>query len=101
MLLFNLVISCIPSTNSLSKSFLLIYPLPDQLPVDELNERLVFQRLPVVHVSRGDHEVKQFPTFVAYQVELEAEEPAHRAFASPGNALESLVNEDSLVFAHP
>ena len=40
---------------------------------------------------RSDHEVKQFLAFVTYQVELEAEEPSHGAFASPGNAFESLV----------
>ena len=49
---------------------------------------------------RSDHEIKQFPAFVAYQVELEAEEPSHGAFASPGNAFESLVNMDPLVFAY-
>jgi hypothetical protein len=34
-------------------------------------------------------------------MQLEAEEPPHRAFASLGNALEGLVLEDALVLAYP
>ena len=63
-------------------------------------ERLVFQRLPVVHISGGNHEVRQFSVFVAYQVELQAEEPSHGAFAPPGNATESLVEVNPPVLAH-
>ena len=33
----------------------------DQLPVYEFNEGLVFQRFPVIHISRGYHEVEQLP----------------------------------------
>ena len=63
-------------------------------------ERLVFQRLPVVHVSGSNHKVKQRPALVAYQVELQAEEPSLGAFAPPGNAPESLVEVNPPVLAH-
>ena len=101
MLFLSFVISCMPSTNSLLKSSLLIYPLsPTNLPQMNSGERLVFQRPPVVHVAGSNHEVKQLPAFVAYQVELQAEEPSHGAFAPPGNAPESLVDANPLVLAH-
>ena len=101
MLFLSFVISCMPSTNSLLKSSLLIYPLsPTNFPQMNSGERLVFQRLPVVHVAGGNHKVKQRPALVAYQVELQAEEPSHGAFAPPGNATESLVNVYPPVLAH-
>lgn len=69
----------------------------DQLSVYKFNKRLVFQRLAVVNVSRCYHEVEQFSLFIANQVQLESEEPAHGAFSPLGNALENLMNVYSLV----
>ena len=72
----------------------------DKFAVKEFIECLILQWLPVIHISRRNHEVKQFALLVADEVELEAEEPAHRALPSLGDALEDLVNVYALVLAH-
>ena len=72
----------------------------DQLSIDRLHKRLVFKRFTVVDITRGNHEVQEFSTLVAYQVQLESEEPAHRTFASLRYASECLMDMDSLVLAY-
>ena len=72
----------------------------DQLPVYEFNEGLVFQRFPVIHISRGYHEVEQLTLFVTNQMQLEAKEPSHGTLASLRNAPEHLVDMYPLVPAH-
>ena len=77
--LFNLVISCMPSTNSLSKRFLPMYPYRRQafhLSIDEFHKGLVFKRFTVIHVARGNHKIQEFSAFFAYQMKFESEEPA-------------------------
>jgi len=65
MLFFNFVMSCIPSTKSLSKRFLLIYSLIcDELPVNKVHKSLVFERFPVIYVTMCYHEIKQLAAFV-------------------------------------
>ena len=44
------------------------------------------KRLSVVNVSGSNHEVEQFSFLVTDKMQLEAEEPAHRALASLCNA---------------
>ena len=73
----------------------------EELPVDELHESLVFERLPVVHVPRRYHEVEQLTPLIADKVQLKAEEPAHGALAPLGDSLENLVYMDSLVLTDP
>lgn len=72
----------------------------DQLPVYEFNEGLVFQRFPVIHISRGYHEVEQLTLFVTNQMQLEVKEPSHGTLASLCNAPEHLVDMYPLVPAH-
>ena len=72
----------------------------DQLPVYEFNEGLVFQRFPVIHISRGYHEVEQHTLFVTNQMQPEAKEPSHGTLASLRNAPEHLVDMYPLVPAH-
>ena len=59
-----------------------------------------FQRLTIVNVARCEHKVNNLAHHVADDMQLEAIEPSHRAFASLGNAPEGLVLEYSLVLAH-
>ena len=100
MLSLSFVMSGMPSTKSLSKRFLPISLVRDELPVDELHESLVFERLPVIHIPRRYHEVKQLALPVADKVQLEAEEPAHGTLAPLGDSLEDRVYVDSLVLAY-
>lgn len=55
----------------------------DELPVDELHESLVFERLPVVHVPKSYLEVEQLTPLIADKVQLKAEEPAHEVVTVP------------------
>ena len=73
----------------------------DEFPVDELHESLVFERLPVIHISRRYHEVEQLSLLVADKVQLKPEEPAHGTLAPLGDSPEDLVHVDSLGPAHP
>ena len=70
-----------------------------QLTENELYKCFVFQRLTVIHISWCNHEVEKFSSLVAYQMQLESEEPTHGAFPSLGYALENLMNVYSLVSA--
>ena len=54
----------------------------DKFPVDKLNKGFDFQRLAVIDIPRGDHEVQNLPLVIAYQVQFEAVEPAQRAFTT-------------------
>ena len=75
--------------------------ISDEFSVEEFHKRLVVKRLAVIYISRCDHEVEQFPLLVTDQVQLEPEEPAHGALPPLGNALERLVDVDSLISAYP
>ena len=70
-----------------------------ELAVDLLHEVLYLERLPVVDVSRGNHEAQYLSLLVDDDVQLEPEEPTHGAFPLHGDALEHLVAEDALVAA--
>ena len=72
----------------------------DELAVEEIRERFDLQWFPVVHIPGRNHEVEQFSFFIADEVKLETEEPAHGALPSLGNALEYLVDVYALVLAH-
>ena len=75
--------------------------IPDEFSVEEFHKRLVVKRFSVIYISRCDHEVEQFPLLITDQMQLEPEEPAHGALPSLGNALERLVDVDTLIPAHP
>ena len=51
--------------------------VPDEFPRDVLQKGGALQRLPVIHVARGQYEAEQLPLLVADQVQLEAVEPPH------------------------
>ena len=72
----------------------------DEFAVEEIRERFDLQWFPVVHIPGRNHEVEQFPFFIADEMKLETEEPAHGALPSLGNALEYLVDVYALVLAH-
>lgn len=84
----------------LEESFADISLAPDELAIEELHERLALKGLAVIDITWGNHEVKQFPLFVANQMQLEPKEPAHGAFASLSDALECLVDMNALVPAN-
>ena len=71
-----------------------------QLAENLFNKRFVPERLPVVDVARGDHEVQQISLLIADQMEFEAIKPSHRALPALGKALENLVKMDTLVPAN-
>ena len=71
----------------------------DKSTEDPLNEGLVPERLPVIHIARRDHEVQEVSLFVANEVQFEAIEPSHRALAPLGKSLENPVEMDALVLA--
>jgi len=64
-----------------------------QLSENLLDEGLVPQRLPIIDIARGDHEVQQVSLLIADQVELEAIKP----LPALGKTLEDLVEMDALV----
>lgn len=72
----------------------------DKLAIDEFYERLYFQRLTVIDITRCDHEVKYLTSVIADQMQLEAVKPSQRAFAALCQAFENLVHVDALVPAH-
>ena len=72
----------------------------DQLAEDPLDEGTVPERLTVIDIARGEHEVQKLAPLAADQMQLEAVEPAHRALSPPGKPLEDLVEADALVPAH-
>ena len=66
---------------------------------DHLYESPVLERFPVIDIFRRNHEVQQFAFLVAYQVQLESEEPSHRTLAPDSKAIESLVDVNAQVLA--
>ncbi len=71
-----------------------------KFPLDIVKEPALFQRLTVIHVSGGKHEIQYFSFVIDYQVRLESEEPPHGAFAPLGKSFESFMNEYALVTAY-
>lgn len=59
-------------------------------------EGFVPERLPVVDIAGGEHEVQYFPLFAADQMKLEAVEPPHGTLASLRKPPEDLVEVDAL-----
>lgn len=72
----------------------------NELAVDFLDEAVAFQRLTVIHIARCECEIDSLTFLVAYQMQFEAVEPPHRAFAQLGQTLESLVLQYSLAATH-
>lgn len=68
---------------------------------DIFNKRLRVERLSVIDIARCEHEVQYLPSVIDDQMQLETEEPSHRAFATFCYAFESLVNKDTLMFTDP
>lgn len=67
ILLFNLVISCIPSTNL--KHVLSYIPLvPDKLSIYKFYKGFIFKLFTVINIPRRNHKIQKFSTFVAYQM---------------------------------
>ena len=71
-----------------------------QLSVDVLNETAAFQRFAVINIAGGEHEIDNLAFLIAYQMQLETEEPSHGAFASLCQSLEGPVLQYALVAAH-
>ena len=83
------------------KEILAYVPLvSDQLAENLLDEGFVPERLPVVDIAGGEHEVQYFSLFAADQMKLEAVEPPHGTLPSLCKALEDLVEADALVTTH-
>ena len=72
----------------------------DKAAADGFDEALAVERRSVVHVARCQHEVEYLALLVAYQVQLEAVEPAHRAPAALRQAAERPVCQYPLATAH-
>ena len=68
-----------------------------QLSLNVFHEPVLLQRLTIIHIAEGKHEVKNFPLVIDYQMQLESEEPAHGTFSTFGKSFKSLVNQDSFV----
>lgn len=96
-----LFFSFVTSLYSVDKKALEQTFFPLQPAIQELHKSLVFKRFPAIYIARRYHEVQQFHFLVAYDVQLEAEGPAHGAFAPLGYTPEHLVDMDALVAAHP
>lgn len=73
----------------------------DKFPTQEFQKRLMLKRLAFINVSRCNHEAEQLSFLVADKVELESEEPSHRALAFLGDTLESLMNMNTMILAYP
>ena len=69
----------------------------DKFAIDELHERLHFQRFTVIDISGSDYEIQYFALVIADQMQLEAVEPTQRAFAALGYAFENLVHMYALI----
>ena len=74
--------------------------VPDQLSVDFGHEAFVLQRLPVIDITWCDAEVEDLALLIADDVQLETEEPAHRALSPGGYTFEDLVYMYPLIPAH-
>ena len=75
--------------------------VPNKLAIQEFHEGLVLKRLAVIDVARSNHEVEHFSLLITDEVQLESEEPAHRALSPLGYTLERPVNMDTLILADP
>jgi len=64
--------------------------VPNKLAIQEFHEGLVLKRLAVIDVVRSNHEVEHFSLLIADDVQLEAEEPPHRALSPLGMPLNVL-----------
>lgn len=73
--------------------------VPEELPGNVLQKGRVLEGFPVVHVAGGQHETEQLAFLVAYQVELEAVEPPHRALPPLRQPPKHPVQVDPLVAA--
>ena len=95
---FSLVTSYMPSTNSLWNRFLLTYTLSlINFPYTNSTKALYSKDFRSSTSPGCYHKIQKFPFLIANQVQLEAEEPAHRAFPSLGYALEHLMDMYPLV----
>ncbi len=74
----------------LKKRFADIAFVADRLSVYEVYKVIVFQRFSVIHVSRCNHEVEQFPLLVADQMTFDPGEPTKGALTPLGYALDTL-----------
>ena len=59
----------------------------------------LFQWFPVIHIAGSKHKIEDLSFIIDYQMQLESEEPSHRASSTLGKSFESLVNQYSLVTA--
>ena len=84
----------------LEKGLADIAPVPAELAPDVLHVALVPERLAVIGVAGGDHEVEYFSAVVDDQVQLEAIEPSHGGLSFLGQAGESTVRVHALDVAH-
>lgn len=74
------------------------------LVCEQLFENVVTQPVkhilvPIVNICFCKHEVEQFLSFVAYEMQLESKVPPHGAFANLSIVLEHLVSGDAFVVA--
>ena len=84
-----------------AEQFLTDIPLvSNQFPVYLTDERFIFKRFPVINITRREHETQKFTFFIADEMQLEAEEPAHGTFAALRYSLENLMDMYPLVLAH-
>lgn len=80
MSLFNLVMKLYSiHEQSPGKPFsnVILYIVSYKFPVYEFHECLVFKWITVIHIARGNHELQELSTLIAYQMHLEAEESSH------------------------
>ena len=84
----------------LEKSLADIAPVPAELALDVLHVALVPERVAVIGIAWGNHEVEYFSAVVDDQVQLEAVEPAHGGLSFPGQTGESTVRVHALDVAH-
>jgi hypothetical protein len=68
----------------------------EQLFAKRLNDRPV----PVIHMGRSNAKMEQFAFIIDYQMEFEAIEPAHCAFANGCHILKNTVPFDPFIFAN-
>lgn len=71
----------------------------------QLSEQVVTQAIkhidiPVINNGFCQHEIEYFSSFIAYQMQLEAEVPSHRALAVHSQSLEHLVATYPLVMTN-
>lgn len=72
-----------------------------KLTLDVFDERLRIKGFAVIHVRRSEHKVQNLAPVIDNQMQLESEEPSHRAFPALGYPLERLKDEYPLLLADP